>query len=116
MNNRRSTRKDNTFDVWLKLSDMSGLWAKARDNNAGGLFLEPLVGYIDGELMEGGDILEYLGDFPADMTVFDENRRPFMKSVVFPRWTGYSQRHKTMGLGVQYKHDYDKMYQMQAAA
>jgi hypothetical protein len=76
------------------------------DVSSGGVFFEPIVGYVDGEMLKDGELLE---EFNKDekVTVSIENEKGFayIQGDMVVRWGGHSGRNNTEGFGLQWEHD-----------
>jgi len=68
-----------------------------RDFGGGGVFFEPDLGYLDGQMVQGLDCLDYM-DMGDTFTIVVFGHKILAKIA----WSGFSQRHGTWGLGVQF--------------
>ena len=93
----RAWRRDPVHqDATLRTGD-SLVVGTVLDLGAGGLFFTPEVGYLDGVITPGSRCLDTLDlGINVEVELLDQ---VFAGRIV---WTGTSQRHEVLGLGVQF--------------
>ena len=105
MERRRSNRVNVKTGVTVQQGN-SLVLGNILDVSKGGVFFEPVLGYIDGEMMKDGDLLsEFNQDDKVNVSIENEKGFAYIQGDMLVRWSGHSGRNNADGFGLQWEHD-----------
>jgi len=99
LNQRKVERKPVEWDAVASIGD---LWMRGQvlDYSTKGLFFKPEFAYVDGEIVQGDDVLDHIDSKDCvKVTIMNGQQKPQATFVSVVRWTGKSNEHGCYGFG-----------------